>query len=185
MTTAEAAELARRRLGWPPSMGPRIETFVPKALQKLAEYAGKHPTKRRYTFSDPATTTVTLEADGSADLTSLSDAGLLLDLLEYGEITHLDFPGIPLVPDRSTAQGALPGNFDQVFPHFWLVGMRIFTRSGDSNATPLVGDLSFACPQVKAVTALASQLNDELIDQIVLIANASGKPAPNLTVAAG
>lgn len=180
MTTAEAAELARRRLGWPPSANPRLETFVPKAIQKLTEVLGKHPTKRRYVFSDPATTTIALDGAGTADLASLSDAGLLLEMLEYGEIYDPSFPDIPLVPLRNKAQVALPGNFDQGFGHYALEGTRIVTRSGDSNATPLAGPLSFACPQVKVIASLPVQTHDELIDFIVLIAGPS-KP----TIAAG
>ncbi len=178
MTISEAAELARKRLGWPPSAAPAIETFIPEALQRLYESYGKHPTKRRYTWSDPTATTVTLGSDGTADLAALSDAGLLLDLLDYGQITHPDYDD-PLVPASGTGEGRRGGNYDDLFGHYFLVGTVIHTRGADGG---LSGSLAFACPQVRAIADMRVQLNDEFIDLLVIVAQ--GQPKADVSVSA-
>lgn len=146
-----------------------VAQVVISVLQDIGETVGRSlGTKRHYTFTDPATVTIALGVDGSADLTALiASSGLLLENLKYGEIRHPD-SAFPLVPCGSSAEGSLPGNFDLIFLHYWLVGRSICTRSADANTTPLTGSLSFACPRVNGLDDISPQLEDDVVDAVVL-----------------
>lgn len=170
MTISEIAEIARQRLGWPVSDGPRLEVMVPQAHGLLIEKLGKTH-KRRYTFSDPAETFVTLESDGTADLRSLSDDdGVLLNMLEYGEVRHPS-SRFPLTPISGSGQGELPSNQASLnLLDYWMVGTVIHTRSSDNNETPLTGTLRFATPHVGALADLPNDLKEDLVDEVILLA---------------
>jgi hypothetical protein len=168
------------------NFGHMVAQLVPSVLQDLSESVGMDiGFKRGYTFSDPATTTATLGLDGTVDLVTLTaQNGLLIENLKFGEIRHPDY-AFPLIPEGSSFEGALPGNFDKTFGHYWMVGTVIHTRSQDSNATPLTGDLSFACPRVAGLDSLNVQLEDDLTEAIVMRLKGSIQLRETDTPAAG
>lgn len=119
---------------------------------------------RRYITTNPADVTVTLDAGGMADLQPLviSD-GLLLEYLHMGEITHPDWD-FPLVELSGSGEGALEGNLDSMFAHYWMVGTVLHTR-GDG--APLADDLGFAVLAVPGLNSINIQLIDDLVDMVV------------------
>jgi hypothetical protein len=154
-----------------------VAQLIPPVIQQLSGSAGMDPGQRHYTFSDPLTVTAALDGAGIADLTALIADGLLLERLKFGEITHpsSDFP---LVLQAHTGQGILPSNYDSFgFLHCWLVGPKLHTRSADANQTPLPGSLAFACPRVAGLDDLSSQLDDDLISNLVMRLR-GGTPSP-------
>lgn len=145
-----------------------VAQMVAPAIQQLSGNAGMVVGERHYTFSDPAAATATLDSAGVANLTTLiANQGLLLERLNFGEITHPD-SAFPLVLQSHSGEGVLPGNYDTLFLHCWLVGPKLHTRSADNNVTPLTGSLAFASPRVSGLDGLNSQLDDELLTLVVL-----------------
>lgn len=142
------------------AVGQQIPSAINDLLTKIAPDVGS----RRYITTDPAAVTVTLDAGGKADLQPLvvSD-GVLLEYLHMGEITHLDWD-FPLVELSGSGEGALEGNFDSLFAHYWMVGTVLHTR-GDGE--PLAGDLGFAVLAVPGLDSISIQLTDDLVDMVV------------------
>lgn len=144
-----------------------ISQLLFEVLNELAEEHASDINLRHYLMSDPATTTAALSGTGVADLSVLiTGSGLLLGALQYGNIFHPD-NSMPLVPTGNAAAGRLPGNYDLMFLHYWLQGSNLHTRSIDNNATPLVGNLSFAVPCVPTLANINPQLVDEAVAKLV------------------
>lgn len=173
LTLDNIVEIVRNRLDLPANEVPRIKTLVDIAVQELIERTGMLLDERHYTFTDPDTTTVALDADGVADLGPLiiSD-GILLERLRFGEITHPDSP-FPLKPISGTAEGRLGSNYTSLgLLRYWLVGVKLHTDSSDE--TPLTGSLSLAVPAAGGFSNLSVQLQNELIG--VLVQQLQGRP---------
>lgn len=159
-----------------------VAQLIPSVIQQLSGSVGMVVGQRHYTFTDPATATATLDGSGIADLTTLVANGLLLERLAFGEITHPD-SAFPLHLQGGSSEGVLPGNYDNIFVHCWLVGPKLHTRSTDSNNTPLAGSLAFASPQVAGLDTLNSQLDDDLVDNLVRRLRGGAPSVPSQVVA--
>lgn len=141
-------------------------------LDELSSRLGADVFKKHYGFTDPAVVTATLDGNGVVDLAPVIIAhGLLIESLQNGEIRHPS-SSQPLV--RQAHAGAGPGNYDKIYLHYWLVGMKLHTRSADNNQTPLTGDLSFACPRQQALDTLNPNQDGTLVD--MLVARLRGAP---------
>lgn len=135
-------------------------------LQDLGESVGRSfGPKRNYTFTDPTTTTATLDGNGAANLSTLvAENGLLLENLQFGEIRHLS-SAYPLERVGTVAELNFPSNYDSIIFRYALIGMKLKTRGASSS--PLAGDLSFACPHVNGLDDLSVQLEDDAVAAIV------------------
>lgn len=145
-----------------------VAQLVPSVLNQLSESTGQIIDKRNYVMSDPLSAIAPLDDEGKADLTDLiAEEGILLERLRFGEIKHPDSP-YPMVPLANSAEGLLPGNWDRLFLHYWVVGSVLQTKSKNNNQTPLTGDISFAVPCVGGLDTLNPQLVDELVSLLVI-----------------
>lgn len=164
---SDIAEMVRRRYALPEGAELQFIPLVDPALRQLSYDVAKDPNLRHWLMTDPASTTVTLDAEGVADLTDLiADPRILLECLQYGDI----YP--PVNPDYSTqpfrlvdnfGQFQLPGNYDSLVLKASLDGFKLRTKSPDNNVTSLVGDISF---QVNYWATLP-QLPETLVEHLV------------------
>ena len=145
-----------------------VSQVIFPCLNELGEGTGLIIDKRNYVMSDPLTVTTTLDADGKAEIgTLIAEKGILLERLRFGEIKHASSE-FPLKPLSHSGEGNLPGNYDSFgFLKYWMVGTVLHTRSADSNATPLAGDLSFTVPRVSGLDDLSTQLEDDLTNCVI------------------
>lgn len=170
LTYAAIGDLVRHRLDLPPNARLRLQSLVNTALQRLGNRYAQDPDRRQYILTDRNTTTAALTA-GKADLTTLVDTNqVLLEYLEYGYIWHSSSDR-PLQWKRGPDLGAIVGPFDNIFPHCWLEGRTLFTK-GTTNAV-LSGSLGFAVPAIPSLLTLHKAMEDDLLDDIVILANLS------------
>lgn len=162
LTNAEVAVLVRRRMGAPVSDRLRYVPLIDSALLLLAKDVAKDRSRRHLMLTDPATTTVALDASGVADLTALiASPRILLPEVHYGQIFDPSNAN-PLVERR---QGTRAGNFDTIYLHYRLDGVFLRTQSSDNNVTPLVGPLSLAVPFWSSLALLQEQLVPDLVEK--------------------
>ncbi len=143
-------EQVRAELGLPAGASPDLDDAVAllcdDAILRSARACAADAALRPYVLTDPATTTAPLDASGVAGLTALvRDPRVLLDLLNFGEITHPDLD-FPLRPLATSAQGALASALDALIGKYWIEGSSLYTRSTDGNQTPLSGSLALRVP---------------------------------------
>jgi hypothetical protein len=155
--------LVRHQLGLPNSARLGLQVLVNPTLKQLARDCALDRSLRRYVLTPPATTTVALDASGVADLSSLvTSSKIILDRLEFGEITHPDYE-LPL--EFSTTDIAeLDSDLDELFPQCWLIGDQLHTKG--TGADPLAGSLSLAVPRIPTLAQLHEALEPKLIDMI-------------------
>lgn len=167
LNASDIAELVRRRFNGPEGDELRYIPLVDSALRQLAYDVAKDPSLRQWLMTDPSTTTATLDADGVADLTALiADPRILLECIGFGDV----FP--PVDPNYSTqpfrlvdniGQLQLAGCYDALVLKATVDGFKFKTKSGDANATPLVGDISFAVPFWPRLSDLPESLVEQLV----------------------
>lgn len=161
LTNAEIAVLVRRRMGTPVSDRLRYAPLINSALLLLARDVAKDKHRRHLMLTDPATTTVTLDGSGVANLTALiASPRILLPELHYGQIFDPSNPN-PLVERQQSTRA---GNWDTIYLHYRLDGVLLRTQSTDNNATPLVGPLTLAVPYWSSLALLNDQLVEPLVE---------------------
>lgn len=161
LTAAEIAIKIRRRMNAPVSDRLRYHPLINDALLLLAREVAGDKSRRHLMLTDKATTTVVLAA-GVADLTALiASPRILVDKLDCGEIYDPSNPN-PLVRRQ---QGARPGNWDSIYLHYVLDGVKLKTQSSDNNVTPLIGPLSLAVPYWATLALLQEQLVPALVEK--------------------
>lgn len=152
---------------------PRVDVLIADqirpALEALARKVAYDSKKRPQLLTDPATTTVVLDANGVADLSVLvTGSHILLECLRYGEIYPPVVSGNSTLPLRmvdNSGQGQVKGMFDRLQFKCWLVGEKLHTKS--PNSTALAGAISLAVPRVPDLPDLPFSLEGELIDILV------------------
>lgn len=166
-TFESIAVRVRRRFGGPETDVLRYQPLVDPALRALAYEVGSSPNLNNWLQTDRATATVTLDADGVADLTALIAAPrILLECLPYGDI-FLPVAYGNKQPFRLVAnlgQLDLAGAYDGIIYRACLTGSELFTRSPDGNQTPLAGDISFSTTYWPTL----AQLPDALVERLVM-----------------
>lgn len=159
--------MVRRRFGGPEGDELKYMPLVDPALRRLAYDVAKDPSLRDWMLTDPTTTTVTLDANGAADLAPLIlSPRILLDCLKYGDIYPPVDPNYPTQPFRlveNAGQGLLSGAYDALVLKAWIDGTTLRTKPPD-NATPLVGDISFRVPYWATLPQLEESLVQKLVD---------------------
>lgn len=165
-SVSDVCEMVRRRFALPEGEEIRFQPLVDPALRQLAYDVARDPSLRNWLLTDPATTTATLDADGVADLTNLiANPRILLECLQYGEIRP-PASAISVQPFRmidNQGMGQLAGAYDSLVYKCWLDGVNLHTKSGDSNVTPLVGDISFSVPYWPTIAQLPNSLVQKLV----------------------
>lgn len=166
LNASDIAELVRRRFNGPEGDELRYIPLVDPALRQLSYDVARDQHLRHWLFTPRSTTTVTLDADGVADLTDLiDDPRILLECLRYGNI-YPPAAALSTQPMRmidNAGQGQLQGAYDSLVYKCWLEGADLHTRSGDGNVTPLTGDLALEVN----FWATLPQLPESLIDYLV------------------
>ena len=165
--TAETIAIrVRRKLGLPESAALSLQPLVDVAIRRLAYDIARNSNVENYLQTNPATTTVTLDGSGTADLTALvANPRILLDCLKWGDI----FPPAgydstqPFRLVDNLAQLRLAGAYDALVYHACLSGTSLFTRSPDNNLTPLAGIISFSVTYWPTI----AQLPDSLVERLI------------------
>lgn len=164
---SDIAEMVRRRFNGPEGDELRYIPLVDSALRQLAYDVARDSQLRNWLLTDPDTATATLDADGVADLSALITAPrILLECLQYGEIrppVDANYSTQPFRMIENSGMGLLAGNYDSLVYKCWLEGTSLFTKSGDGNATPLVGDISFRVPYWPTIAQLPNALVQKLV----------------------
>ena len=167
LNASDIAELVRRRFNGPEGDELRYIPLVDPALRQLSYDVARDPSLRNWLMTDPLTTTVTLDADGVADLTDLiEDPRILLECLQYGEIrppVSVSYSTQPFRMIDNSGMGLLAGNYDSLVYKCYLDGVLLRTKSGDSNATPLAGVMSFQVPYWPTIAQLPNALVQKLV----------------------
>lgn len=167
LNSSDIAELVRRRFNGPEGDELRYIPLVDPALRQLSYDVAKDPSLRHWLLTDPGTTTVTLDADGVADLTDLiDDPRILLDCLDLGDIyppVNVNYSTQPFRLVDSFGQFQLPGNYDSLVLKATLDGFKLRTKSPDNNATPLVGVISLQVPFWSTLALLPDSLVEHLV----------------------
>jgi hypothetical protein len=165
LTHKSLAVIVRHQAGLPPHERLGLQALINPTLKQLARDVALDRRSRNFLLTDPATTTVTLDANGVADLSSLvSSQKILLDRLKFGEITHPD-SDLPLDFIESSDLGGLDGGLDELFVQCWLTGTLLYTKNTGADA--LSGDLSLAVPYIPTLLQLPEALEPKLIDMLV------------------
>lgn len=167
LNASDIAELVRRRFNGPEGDELRYIPLVGPALRSLAYDVAKDPNLRDWLLTDPLTTTVTLDAGGVADLSTLITTNkILLECLMYGDIMPPVDPNYSTQPFRllsNPGQGQLASHYDPLVYKAWLEGFKLHTKSSDNNATPLVGDIRFSVSYEPTLPQLAESLVHHLV----------------------
>lgn len=173
-------EQVRAALGLPgdaaPDLDDMVALHVDDAIRATVRKCAASSSLRHHVLTDPAETTATLDSDGVADLSTLIESAprILLEDLKHGDITHPDST-FPLRPLEHSAQGALSGALDAMFPRYWIRGTKLHTRATDV----LSGDLSFAVPHWMTLEdfpdALVLKLVTSLVELLPLKPEKNGK----------
>lgn len=170
----------RRKLGLPESAALGIQPLVDPGLRRLCYELAKDSHLRHWVMTDPATTSVTLDASGVADLTALvASPRIILEALRFGEIfPPTGYPStLPFRFVEHAGQGQLAGAYDALQYKCYLQGDNLYTKSPDANVTPLAGDISFRVPMWKTISQLDNSLTDRLVDLISSLGNFSAAKA--------
>lgn len=164
---SDVAELVRRRFNGPEGDELRYIPLVDSALRQLSYDVAYDPTLRHWLLTVRADTTVTMDANGVADLGDLiTDPRILLECLHLGNIfppTNTNYSTQPMRMIDNAGSGQLQGAYDSLVYKCWLEGTNLHTRSGDSNATPLVGDISFSVSYWPTIAQLPNSLVQKLV----------------------
>lgn len=155
----------RRRLNGPETDTLRFQPLVDVALRRLAYDVGISANVENWLQTDKASTTVTLDGDGVADLTDLiDDPRIILECLHYGEIYPPVASGItqPFRLVNNFGQLQLPSAYDPMFLRACLEGTNLITKSVDG-VTPLSGDISLSTTYWPTL----AQLPDSLVERLV------------------
>lgn len=151
------------------------ESFV--ALEELGRACAKDSNLRNYFLTDPATTTATLDSEGTANLASLvSSQNILLDCLQYGDIIPPSgYPSTqPMRVIANHSQGRIAGGLDALVYKCWLEGTYLNTKSPDNNVTALSGNISLRVPYVPNLSQISGEvLTGMLVD--ILVRRMNGK----------
>lgn len=162
LTEKEIAIKIRRRMGWAVAERLRVHPLIDDALLLLSRDAAKDANRRKLFLTDRDTTTVALDVDGVADLTALiASPRIIIDCLHYGEI--YDPSSVNPLVERQ--QGTRQGNYDDIYLHYVLDGVKIRTQSADNNVTPLDGPLSLAVVKWVTLAGLAEQEVERLVEK--------------------
>lgn len=153
-----------------------VSQLILVCLNDLGERLARDIGKRYYSFTDPTVVAGVLDSDLAIELEAfIADEGLLLEGLGVGRI-KVDSYDLPLIPLGSSEQGAMGGAYDNIFPHYWLNGTKLFTRG------PEAGDaITFACPRNPTLSELSPQLEDDLVNLLVLRLRATQPTEANAT----
>lgn len=164
---SDIAEMVRRRFNLPEGAELQFVPLVDPALRQLAYDVARDSSLRQWLMTVPTATTVTLDADGVADLTALiTDPRVLLECLQYGDIFPLVASGYPTQPFRlvdNVGQLQLAGGYDALILKATVDGFSLKTKSPDGNVTPLVGDISFQVPYWPTLAQLPEPLVEKLV----------------------
>ncbi len=166
----------RRRFNRPETDTLGLQPLVDVALRRLCYDLAMDPATRNWVLTDPATTTLTLDADGSVSLAPLiASPRILLECVELGEITPPSgYPSTqPFRFVKNSSQGQLAGCYDSIVYKAWIEGSRLYTKSGDNNATPLAGDIALSVPYWQTL----QQLDQSLVERLVFHTYWDGTPA--------
>jgi hypothetical protein len=166
-TFESIAVRVRRRFGGPESDVLKYQPLVDVALRALAYEVGSNPNLNNWLQTDRATTTVTLDAAGVADLTALiASPRIILECLPYGDIfppaAYLNTQPFRLV--ENLGQLNLASAYDGVIFKACVTGFELFTKSADNNQTPLEGEISFSTTYWPTL----AQLPDALVERLVM-----------------
>lgn len=169
LTYQQVAEICRQRLGLPDaSANARALWVIPQALNNLARKVATSDMRRHLLWTDKATTTVTLDGSGKADLTTLiASKKIMLEFLKYGNIFGDNSP-YPLQPVESSSsylvrQGALADEY----LHYYLEGTKIVTLNFGNEVSRLEGSLSLEVAYVPTLSQLPSELEDDFIAKVM------------------
>lgn len=162
LTVADISIKIRRRMNAPVSDRLRFAPLIDDALLLLSRESAKDRDRRQLYLTDINSTAITLNGDGVGDLTTLiGSQRILVPELKYGELYDPSNPN-PLV---ERTQGSRPGNYDKIYLHYVLDGVKVRTQSSDNNVTPLAGPLSAAIPRWVTLAQLAEQEVERLVEK--------------------
>lgn len=116
-----------------PDLDDRVALVADRALYALAaRKVAPDPRLRRLLLTDPAATTLALDADGKGDLSALvTSQRILVERLGLGSLRR-EGDSFDLRMLEEADHGALPNALDALFGKFWLDGpAAIATRGAD------------------------------------------------------
>lgn len=132
LTHNDIGEMVRRRFNGPPEDVLRYVPLVDSALRDLAYEVAANHQMRHWLLTDPASTTVALDANGVADLSPLiTSPRILLECLKYGNIfppVNTAYPTQPFRMIDNPGQGLVKGMFDSLQPKCWMEGVFLHTK---------------------------------------------------------
>lgn len=163
LTHSDVAELVRRRFNGPDGDELRYIPLVDPAIRHLAYEVAADPELRHWLLTDPATTTVALDANGVANLTALiASPRIILECLKYGSIMPpAGYSTQPLRMLDNEGQGQLKGMFDSLQGKFWLNGTFLFTKR--VNNAFMAGSLRLEVPYWPTLLQLPESLIHKLV----------------------
>lgn len=160
LTNADVSVLIRRRLGASVAERLRYVPLIESAGLRLARRIADDPMRRHLMLTDPATVTLALDGNGVGDLTTLiGNPRILPDKLgDYG-IYHASNQ-YPLHRIRNVGIARVTGNYDAMFLHYWLEGVKLHTKSGAPAPLDLLSlEVSY--------WATLAQMREELVEPLV------------------